>query len=182
MRLFVAAEIDEELRDEAARLIRQLDGSGARVSWVRPAAMHLTFRFLGEVPDDRLAVLREALTSPASSAAPFTIQFGPLGLFPGRGRPRVIKLAVDGVPAGLVDGLEQTVRALGFPAASRPQQAHLTLGRIKDGPVSRLLGRLDAAGPVAPGRQLVNRFVLFESELRSAGPRYHPRAVYPLGG
>ena len=100
MRLFVAVDLDENLRRAAARVSRTLRERFERaetygVSWVAPDNLHLTLRFLGEVTDDLAKQVERTLTLPFASP-PFDLELGGLGTFPSAGKARVIWLGIAG--------------------------------------------------------------------------------------
>ncbi len=97
MRLFVAIELDDDAREafavEQARL-RAAVGENGGPTWIAPHRLHLTLAFLGEVAEPRASEVVRIIARPIS-AAPFTLAFGGLGVFPPRGAPRVIWVGVD---------------------------------------------------------------------------------------
>lgn len=113
---------------EAAAPLREL---GLAIKWVPPEGIHVTLKFLGEVPEGREAQLRGALGRAAAGGGALSLVVGGFGAFPGIDRPRVIWAGLEPDPA--LEGLQQRVERefvpLGFPSESRPFRAHLTLGR-----------------------------------------------------
>lgn len=185
LRTFVALWLDEPARQALAGLQRELAGELRGLRWVEPAQLHLTLRFLGDTPADRLPGLQEALAfaAAASRALRFTVQGA--GAFPGPARPRVLWAGVRGGEdlAGLRRRVEEAVRGLGWPAENRPFRAHVTLARARDGGVAG-----DVAGALARragrtwGTVEAGALVLVRSTLTPAGPVYAPLASFPLGG
>ena len=180
VRTFFAVELDAGARQAAAGVARRLAEApgGDGVRWVRPEALHVTLRFLGETPAARVAPLARRAAQEVAALAPFTLHLGPAELFPSPRRPRVVALGLE--PAAplleLAAALERACVALGFPAELRPFRAHLTLGR--------LLGRSfpTVAALAAPAAELaVEEVVLFRSELSPAGSRYTPLERARLG-
>jgi RNA 2',3'-cyclic 3'-phosphodiesterase len=188
MRLFVAVELDEQVRQNAGRLARDLGreidraGGGGRISWVAPANLHLTLRFLGEVAPALAAQLAGRLAAPFDQPA-FDVHVSGVGVFPPVGAPRVIWLGiVDGASAlvALHREVEARLDGLGFERADRPFRAHLTVGRVKSPPGPRLAGALARAAGAEAGRSAVDRVTLFESVLSPRGPAYSVLAAGPL--
>ncbi|MEZ4553630.1 MAG: RNA 2',3'-cyclic phosphodiesterase [Dehalococcoidia bacterium] len=133
MRLFVALDVPDTWRGAAARATEDLArASGVRLRSVHPSLMHLTLRFLGEVPDDRVDALTDALLE---AVTPFDIELalGPAGTFGPPQRTQVVWLGVTGdleALQALVDRIETAVRAAGLPPEDRPLRVHLTLARL----------------------------------------------------
>jgi 2'-5' RNA ligase len=179
-RLFIALDLDERTRAHVASLAAALKNQfqdAGRISWVQPARLHLTLRFLGDVGDGRVESLVSAMSEPLS-ARPFAIELGGLGMFPPTGMPRVLWL-------GLVEGSEQVIalrrqvderlRGIGIPPEQAAFSPHLTLARFRD---RRSRRRLKGSDPLANAgvrpleRCLIDRVTLYESRLSSAGPSY----------
>jgi 2'-5' RNA ligase len=150
------------------------------VRWLRPETMHLTLRFLGESPVDRLDELAGRLDEVAAGHAPFELRLGRLGCFPNLKRPRVLWVGLEGESGkaeALAHGVEATVQALGWEPESKPFRPHLTIGRVKDG---RGLERLAWDTKVEPAAVPVMAIHLIESQLRPSGPLYTIRHTSPL--
>jgi len=131
MRLFVAVNFPARLRQKIARLCRPLDAAGIPVQWVEPDQVHLTLKFIGETPSDRVEALSDALEEVAGRFRPFPLRFGPIGAFPSPRRPRVVWLGVEPTPElrFVKDDLERRLAELGVEREQRPYQPHVTLGR-----------------------------------------------------
>ena len=197
-RLFIAAVPPPPLR---AALVAMQDAlragtappcAGPRVRWVRPEAMHLTLRFLGETPGDRAPAIERALAATAAASAPIDLRLGALGTFGGR-RPRVVWVGLEGDLAALdacAAMLNRSLAAEGFPDDPRPLRPHLTLARLSGragrDAHTRLLSLVAAAA--APSSQpaeagfRVEALELIRSELRPDGPRYTTLLTTALGG
>jgi RNA 2',3'-cyclic 3'-phosphodiesterase len=189
MRLFVAAEIDDAVRREAAvvadRVAREVSVvAGPRaVAWVKPQNLHFTVKFLGEVPASALGRLRACLAEPMRTGA-FSLTVSGLGVYPASGPSRVIWLGLtEGAPGlGAVhDELDRRLAAVGYEPERRPFSSHLTLGRVKTpiGPAGRQALARVPVGVVGSCR--VAQITLFESCLSSAGPTYTAIERYQLG-
>ncbi len=172
MRCFVAVPVSEDVRQAATQLQRELEQEGVRAKWVEGENLHLTLRFLGEIPESQASCLGQQLESLGEKMVPFWVQIGGLGTFPPRGRPRVIWA---GVPAGAAE-LEALAREVnriavqvGLPGEERPWHAHLTLGRVKGACPRRAL---ETTAKRILGRMLVQEMILYQSVLRPTGPIY----------
>lgn len=178
MRLFIAIPV---LQSKAVRYLgecrRVLEATRADVKWVSPAQYHCTVRFLGEVDDQRVDDLREAVNLCARATQPIDAALNGVGMFD-RGRyPIVIRVDIEdasGHLALLEKRLSSELAALGFPRERRPFHAHLTLGRARSGrnadSLKVVIRRWSGCVPCR-----LDRLTLFESTLTHEGPIY--RAV-----
>lgn len=175
-RLFIAVPAADDVRRAAARLITELRLAGADFKWVEPENLHLTLRFFGATPLDRVSRI-EALLSRAARRPRFGISFGPVGAFDSWDDPKVVWVGVDRGAAELA-ALAET---LGASEEGRPFSAHLTIGRRRSrGGLERLRAAALRAG-FPDLRQDVDRIALFESRLTPRGPTYLVRREAPLG-
>ena len=105
------------------------------VRWVDPQSIHLTLRFLGNIPANAVDEVLAAQTSAAGACPPFSVQLSQLGMFPNLRRPRVLWAGVSGDTDAL-ERLQESVEAqledVGFLRDKRPFSPHLTLGRVRD--------------------------------------------------
>jgi 2'-5' RNA ligase len=147
------------------------------VRWARPEALHVTVRFLGYADASALVRLQGPLSESAARCPPCRVPLRGLGLFPPRGSPRVLWLGLEVPPAIAVlqAECESAAIAAGFPPEPRPFRPHLTLGRFAEA------ARRPSVPEADLGTALLERLVLFRSELRRSGAVYTPLAAFPLG-
>jgi 2'-5' RNA ligase len=182
MRLFAALPIPEPARSEMAGLLQALRQGDWPVRWVHEDNIHLTLKFFGEVPPDRLDVIAEALQFAVPGTGPLALRLAEPGVFPHLRRPRVVWIGVDAPPALelLQDRLERRSEAIGFAPEGSPYHPHLTLGRVREG--HRLPA--DALEQLQAGYQpvsfMVEQLVLYESVAGRGAPRYTPRVSLEL--
>jgi 2'-5' RNA ligase len=187
IRAFIAVDLDAALRAAAAEILRRLRGApgGDSVRWVRPEALHVTLRFLGQIAPAQVAPLARAVGAQLAGLAPFELALGAVALFPSPRRPRVVALEVEpqAALAELARAVERGVAAQGFTPEERPFRAHLTLGRVRNAGNARAAA-LAPHGLAAPAgsRCPVSEVVLFRSELRPEGSLYTPLERIRLGG
>lgn len=190
MRLFVAATLDPATREVVARTIdrvRRLPGfRTTSVRWIEPRNLHLTLQFLGETSTETVAAVVAALGA-AGSRAPFRAVLGPAGLFPAHGPPRVLWLGIDeggAELAALREAVGRHLAPLGWQPDGRPYRTHLTIGRLRPGrPAARRALEAELGGVVPPpAAWVVDRVVLMESRLSSAGAAYRIVSEVQLGG
>ena len=177
MRAFVAVFPPLDLREALARAARELPVVGD-VRWVKPENVHITLKFLGEVGEEDLARVAEALGPVSERHSPFEALVSGFGAFPSVGRARILWAGIgEGADrlGALARDVEGSLEPLGFARETRPYKPHLTLGRARGRPVS--LG----AGAPHPGiRFPVRRMDLVESVLGGAGAAYSTAAAYAL--
>lgn len=150
---------------------------GLAVTWVRPEALHLTLKFLGDVDEARGPELHAALGDVASHGARgVTVHIEGFGVFPDFRRPRVVWAGVAPDPALelLQHRVEQVFAPLGFPTEARPFRPHLTLGRAaRDARPRESAGLEDAlAGITFADTIVVPDVDLMQSTLQSGGAVY----------
>ena len=183
MRCFIAIELAPDPHRALVKLLQQLPRA-AGVRWCTENQLHLTLKFLGEVAEDRLGDVFDAISHASAQIAPFDVRLARLGAFPNQRRPRVLWVGVDDPTWGCSHWLAQAdpqFAALGFPAENRSYHPHITLGRGKDHAGSdRMRKLLDELEPPAPLGMTVERVVLFQSELAPSGARYTPLAKINL--
>ncbi|MFZ1985490.1 MAG: RNA 2',3'-cyclic phosphodiesterase [Desulfatitalea sp.] len=185
MRAFIAFELPPEITRLAADLQAHLKRQGLKLRWVRPGNIHLTLRFLGEIPSAQTAAVAQAMRTAAQGGAPAQLSVQGMGVFPGLRKPRVVWIGLGGQTDGLGQTavrLEAELALLGLPREERPFKAHLTLARIQTPVEARLLqGAIEVCGAFAPQPFLAAEMVLFQSDLRPQGPIYTSLARATLG-
>ncbi len=179
-RLFIAIDLPDDIKTQLIAL--KTDIPTAR--WVKPAQMHLTLRFIGEVEDVKAGVLQAALQDISGHA--FDLLLNGVGRFPPgtRKAPRVLWAGIDPQPEldALQAQIERVVRECGLPLDDKPFKPHFTLARLKTHkPTPQADVFLTANADFSAGPFAVQAFALIESELSPQGPRYTTRATYLLG-
>lgn len=189
IRAFVAIDLPENVRRELGRIQDSLRGKGAaeRVRWVKPEGIHLTLKFLGNVPSSTITGIVHAVTEASEGVKPFTISISGLDCFPSSSRPNVIWVGVEGDIAPLTrlqSAVEDRLSVLGYPEEKRSYTPHLTLGRVaRDVGASerRRLGEIIAEQNVGSlGEVQVRDVCLMRSELLPSGARYTRLAAVTL--
>jgi 2'-5' RNA ligase len=134
MRLFISIELPDEIKQGIARTQEQLRKAGANVGWTRPEGIHLTLKFLGEVPDAKVQEIMTALTEAAKGTGSLNLEVVGAGAFPNAKNPRVLWVGVNGDTEKLLTlqaAVEDAMERLGFEREARKFSPHLTLARIK---------------------------------------------------
>ena len=180
MRLFVAIDVLDPVRaalDSFERVLRPT----VKLAWSPVANLHITTKFIGEWPADRVADMTLALAS-APAAGPIEIRVKGIGWFPSPRKPRVFWAGVEGGEPlrALARATEQAVAALGVPVEDRAYSPHLTLARIREAvPLDALhdkLRSLPAGCGFDFGAFRATQFFLY----LSAGGKYTRLAGFPL--
>ena len=181
IRAFIAVELPPSLR---LALVREVDGLRSNLGdtalrWVRPEAVHLTLRFLGESTPEKLGEVGEIMTKVCGRHPPLTAQVGGLGRFPGGSRPRVIWVGVQESSGGLTAvqaELEMRIAKLGYATEERSFHPHLTLARVRrevsPSGLRRLSEQLDHMQVGGLGQLDISHLSLVRSQLGAGGASY----------
>lgn len=187
LRLFVACELPGEAREALAAVQRLLQEQGAEgLRWVRPEGIHLTLKFLGEVPARRLEAIERVLARAVREPFRFSVRMAKLGSFGGSTGLRVVWVGLEGEVEGLARlaaRVDAVLEPLGFPRERRPFAAHLTLARVKEGASPQDRRRLfdllrSMEQPSLPALTL-DVVSLMRSTLEPGGARYQYLARFP---
>lgn len=191
IRAFLAVELSEELRSRLAQVQRELRQQlshslpkTVRIPWVQPAAIHLTIKFLGDIDEQVVQPMRDAIAQAMEGHRTIHIPLERLGVFPRPQQPRVLWVgpAVSWEEgddatrlAELHRAVEERCQSFGFAPDGRPLSPHLTLARIKEG--EREFGQVLARSgvldrPMGIGTLPIVSVVLMKSDLRPTGPVY----------
>lgn len=176
MRLFFAIDIPGPLKREMSVLQKKLGTGLSGVKWVEEENLHLTIKFLGEVPDNQLKGIVCAAHSKLDNCRPHTLNFTSIGFFPHRNRPRVIWLGISGetdVTREIARGLDEGLAPLGFEPDHK-RKLHITLGRISRDTIGPdLVRRTQELNGIGAEKQFeVAEVRLYSSELTPSGPNY----------
>ena len=195
MRLFIAIELPEEVRNHLAGLAKRLEAASterwglpaqhmSRISFTRRENLHVTVKFLGEVDERRVAEVCGALSDVSIGPAhPLVAERAEL--LPPRGPVRVIAVGLGGDVATLQRLYEEVDRrcaSLGFASERRPYRAHITIARARNPLPNSLRGpAAETLGKVLPGTPFAaTEFVLMHSQLQAGGPHYTRLATFPM--
>jgi 2'-5' RNA ligase len=187
MRAFLAVELDDDLRTAVARVQDELRQTvsrqaHARITWVRPASMHLTVKFLGEFDEHRADALKNRITQATEAQRRVDIPLSRLGAFPGLQAPRAVWLGPPAdwegtadarVASDLARAIDQACVHFDVEPDRHAWHPHLTLARVRKG--ERQVGAVlhdVVKGLLAlpPMRIRIDAVSLMKSELRPDGP------------
>lgn len=186
MRLFIALDIDDDIRARLQRFVEGVSGFAFEARWVRPESMHLTLKFIGEKPEESVEEIKRAVSAVKSES--FEISFCGFGFFPTAKSARVFWVGIQAGPqlASLAAAVDQATAGLGIPKEDHPYSPHLTLARgggrsgAPDRPNNDRLNRgfqkLQEKLAVLPtpefGTMTAREFFLYQSQPMRGGARY----------
>jgi 2'-5' RNA ligase len=187
VRLFVACEVPDDVKDAIGVLIQALkEKSGNDVRWIRPEGVHVTLKFLGEVPVKKLPAIKLAVQEAVVGHQPFELEFSNIGTFGGREGLRIMWVGIAGDILrleALVRSVNAALAVVGFEPERRPFRPHLTLGRVRDEVATRRRAEIE----VAVGKMAVPasgwrtaQVSLMRSRLGPGGATYDVLATFPL--
>jgi 2'-5' RNA ligase len=195
MRIFVAIDIDDAIRNRVARFLDGVAGFAPDARWVRPESLHVTLKFIGEKPEEEIDKIKQALETIAASA--FDVSFCGYGFFPSPRAPRVFWIGIEGGPklAALAVSVDEMLARLDIAKEEHAYTPHLTLARGAGGSGSprrlkhdhpnsgfqRLQEKLAALPAPEFGTMTAREFFLYRSQLSPGGSKYTKLAGFQLG-
>lgn len=184
MRLFLALNLEPDIRRAVADATAPLRAEAPELGWVADGRLHLTLKFLGEQAEDRVAAIRAAMDDVARRHRAFALRLGGgVGAFPNFRRPRVVWMGVNADPKLelLHHDVEVACEALGFELEGRAFRPHLTLARVRDKVPAEALKKLARAGKKVSfeGESAVESVDVMHSVLGAAA-RYERVHAAPL--
>jgi len=176
MRLFLAINLTPQVRREVTAATALLRECAPDASWIDEPLLHLTLKFLGEQPDDRVDDIQAAAASVAGRHRELLMALGGVGAFPNFRRARIVWMGVAQEPRLelLHHDIEVEYEKLGIEVEGRPFRPHLTLARVK-----HPLPEERAKNPSRRARQtdyrsdfVVRTIDLMRSDSTATGPAY----------
>ncbi len=194
MRLFVALDINDDIRNRIARFLEGVRGFAPDVRWVRPESLHVTLKFIGERSDEEVDRIKETLATIDFDR--IEMKFCGYGFFPGAREPRVFWIGIEATSklTSLAAIVDAKLASLGIPKEEHAFSPHLTLARgtrgsgsprrqRKDRPNSafkRLQEKLAALPAPEFGTMTAHEFFLYQSQLSPGGSKYTKLAAFVL--
>lgn len=194
MRLFIALDIDDVIRERITRFVEGISNFAPDARWVRAESLHVTLKFIGEQSDDLLLQIKEALESVSGNAP--EIRFRGYGFFPTPRSARVFWVGMESGPelVTLASEVDQRMPALGIAKEERAYSPHLTLARAggrsgspqwrKEDRPNRVFQILQNKLSDLPtpefGTMTAREFFLYQSQLSPKGSKYTKLARFPL--
>jgi RNA 2',3'-cyclic 3'-phosphodiesterase len=182
VRIFAALDVPEVVRATLAELADGLKKTCHSARWTHLQGVHITLKFIGEVPSDKVEAIRVALGD-LPGFAPIKLRFAGLGFFPSVRRPRVFWAGVEGGSqlAGLAAAIEAKLEPLGIAPEERDFHPHLTLARFESPQGAQALAAaVEALGTPEFGCEVCSEFHLYQSVLKRSGAEYTRLVTYPF--
>lgn len=186
-RTFIAIEIPNDLRTTVIDYIKQLRDKVPDVSasWSREDNLHLTLKFLGDVPIARIEDVSAAASAAVCASGPFELILAGSGVFPPRGKPSVLWIGIEdphGALQTVQQRLEEECAARGFTRDARAFHPHLTVARIRKPHGAKDLAAAHVTADFAVQTFTAKELVVFRSELLPQGSRHTPMSTHALSG
>jgi len=176
-RVFCAIELPQTARRLVLAHIARLKEKVpyAKASWARDTNLHLTLKFLGEIPATSVTDFSKAVSLAVTQVQPFLIRFEQTGFFPTHGQPRVLWIGINDLPAQLSKlhaRIEEESARAGFAKETRPFHPHLTIARVRHADNARALTVAHKQMEFDPVEIAVAELLVIRSELSSEGSKY----------
>jgi RNA 2',3'-cyclic 3'-phosphodiesterase len=172
MRLFIALDIPQDVRERISAYVERLRSLCPDARWARVDGLHVTLKFIGEVPEAKLSEITKALAE--VKAGPFEVKFEGLGFFPSPKSPRAFWIGVqagDGLPK-LAEAVSAAMGSVGIAREDKAYSPHLTLARAGSGHNLKALAGLLANDMETFGTMTAHEFYLYRSQLGRGGSKY----------
>jgi len=194
MRIFIALDIDDTIRERIQRFMEGVRGFAPEARWVRPESLHVTLKFIGEKAPDAAEQIKQALSE--IRVEPFEVTFRGYGFFPTAKAARVFWVGIESGEsiAKLATAVDEGIATLGIAREEHPFNPHLTLARgggrsgapgwqKGDAPnrnFRTLQEKLTGLPTPEFGTMAAREFFLYESQLLRGGARYSKIARFAL--
>ena len=184
MRLFTGISIDDQVAHNLIEMLAPLRAA-PDIRWTELGNLHITTKFIGAWPEDRLAELTSALAA-LHPPGNLDVTISDLAFFPGPNRPRVLLAGVHSGPglAELAKRIDEALKPLGCAPEDKPYAPHVTLARIGKRcsleSVRKLREQVASMTNFHPGSFVAEYFSLFLSRPGSDGSVYTKLADWPL--
>ncbi|HEX3282518.1 MAG TPA: RNA 2',3'-cyclic phosphodiesterase [Pyrinomonadaceae bacterium] len=176
-RVFCAIELPSLAIEKISEHIKRLRAAApdSPASWSRAENVHLTLKFIGEIPQNRVSDLSQAVANAVAGFSPFELEIKDTGSFPKHGTPRVFWIGIDdgsGQLAQLQAKLDEECLLLGFEKEARPFNPHLTIARGRKPQGARALATAHEKMGFLATKIRVKELSVIRSELSSKGSNY----------
>ncbi|MFZ1903093.1 MAG: RNA 2',3'-cyclic phosphodiesterase [Methanoregula sp.] len=170
VRAFLAFELSPEMKEQLAGTQDVLHGCHARLTFVDPAIIHITVKFLGEVDEKKMPQLIAAIRT--VKTAPFPVTGRRIEVNNPK-NPHTVWCAVEDGGKGreVFSAVEAALAPLGFPRETRGFTPHATIARVRESDPS-LFRCLDDLKNVPCGSCTIAGLKLKKSTLTARGPVY----------
>ena len=176
IRLFVALDLPEEIRDELSAMCGGIPGA----RWVPEENYHLTLRFIGEVPGWQAQEVDEAL---AGIRAPgFDLTLRGVGTFQKAGRIAALWAGVEkSEPLLFLQAkVETALQRIELEPERKRFAPHVTLARTERAAQDKCMAFVQAHNLFRAAPVPVEGFTLYSSRLGKEGAVYEREVEYGL--
>jgi 2'-5' RNA ligase len=184
VRVFVGFFSTKTIQEQVERLKEQTDDF-IKGKWVEPQNYHMTFQFIGEVPEEKLMDIIKGVQEVSQRNKPIRVKYRSLGVFPDIDKARVLWIGVsegaDRLKA-LAKDVSNTNKKYGIKSDGKPFYPHVTICRIKEYDKKKLKNILKNYEKYNFGEDLVDRISIIRSSLTSIGPIYSVLEEFYLNG
>ena len=176
IRTFIAVNLPPEIKDALYGLQQDLSAERLPVRWIKPESIHITLKFIGEIPEELVQHIKtELFETPTPLCEPFPITISGTGIFPNARRPRILWVGITkGAEqlAGLAKYFEDALLPLNIPKEDRPFKPHITIGRFTNqNPIKNAAAIISPAVP-EPMTFTANAVFFMKSTLKPSGAEY----------
>ena len=180
LRTFIAVDFPIEIKEKIIEITAYFQSKlpPAQIKWVEPDHMHLTLKFMGETPHDKLVQIKQSIHQVISIFPSFEIEIKALGMYPNNQRPRVIWLGINAENYLILlhNQLDQALKGEGIKSDRRPFSPHLTIGRVRrnaDQESIIQIGKILSQFKIASlGSIKIDEILYYQSVLTPQGPIY----------
>jgi 2'-5' RNA ligase len=172
MRLFIAIDIPEDLKEKLSRIVTRLKKCDLDAKWVNTSNIHMTLKFLGEASEEQLDKIKNIINTTAGNFSKLELNVGGFGFFPNETSPRVFFISTDNeeILRNISVQLEDKLEVLGFAKDGR-FKSHLTFARFRSKKNIDCL-KNEIKDMAIEAKFEVSEIVLFKSQLKPTGPVY----------
>jgi len=184
-RVFCAIAVPENVLVRVSEHVSKLRAEFPTVaaSWNKDRNLHLTLKFIGHIPIERVTDVSRAASMAVEKAAKFQVQVTGAGSFPKHGPPRVLWLGIEdrsGCLGQLQERLEDACAEVGFEREARRFHPHLTLARLNRPQRAKQLGQAHKRLGFTASTTAVTDLLVLRSELNPGGSKYSEISRHPL--
>lgn len=188
MRTFIAFNFSPEINEKIAEIIKYLKTQTPdnALKWVAPQNLHMTIKFLGEVPEENIQKVKDIISASLKGISAFEIAVEGMGMYPNTHQPRVIWLGIKGSEPlrNIHKTLDSALQTAAIPPDKRGLSPHLTIARIRrntDKLTVQGIGKTLSQFKIDfLGKCTINEIVLYQSVLTPKGPIYTSLLSNPL--
>ena len=175
MRTFIAIELDTTVKDKLSAIQKELNNTGSDIRLVEKNNIHITLRFLGEINENKLSIIKEILDNTAAEETAFEISINSVGAFANLASIRVVWVGIEKCKERLIaiaDKLNALLERNNFGKPDKEFLPHITIARTRSSLNKFRLQECIARNTVLDLKQTIRGIVLFKSTLTGKGSIY----------